>query len=669
MIKGFFILLISFALVCGFCSGQVRTDTIATERTDEEVEDLLENSTRDVEDSELLDFLLRLEENPLDVNTASVEELQRVPGITPFLAQSITAYRQLYGDFESINELEAVDGMTEKAFQTMRKYLTVGGEIFGRSKFLENIRFSLRSRAIHDLEERKGFQDSTYPGSPLKTYNRFVLRYAKNLEGGLLFEKDAGEQNFNDLSIGYLHFKDFQFISDALIGNYVLEFGQGITFWRSVGFSKGSEVVYPVKKVGRGVRPYLSTDENNFLRGAAVTLNLFNTEATVFYSNNTLDASVDTTESVSSFDVSGYHRTEREMRRDNMVREQLFGGRISYKRNEDFRLGLTYYRTTFDKEIVSNRVYQFSGTESSVFGADYDLYRQNLNFFGEWARTADASIGGVTGLLVTFGKKANLAWVFRHYPREFISLHGYGFGESSGDTQNESGMYLGVNLQPLSWLEISAYYDQFKFPWRTFFNPLPTVGNDMLLQTELKPLKGIEVTLRYKRETKETTESALDEFQREVKRLTNRTQQNARLQISYAVSPELRLRGRVEYVDVTYDQFTTNGSGILLYQEIRFKPTSNLTIDGRIVFFDTDSYDARIYEFENDVRGVLYNVGLSGKGRRIYLIVRYSVFRYLELSAKYAQTFYDGVKTIGSGEDEIKGNVASRLALQLEVKF
>jgi competence protein ComEA len=48
---------------------------------------------------------------PLDLNTASVEQLDALPGVGPATAQKIVDYRQAHGPFRSVDELEAVPGI------------------------------------------------------------------------------------------------------------------------------------------------------------------------------------------------------------------------------------------------------------------------------------------------------------------------------------------------------------------------------------------------------------------------------------------------------------------------------------------------------------------------------------------------------------------------------
>jgi competence protein ComEA len=63
---------------------------------------------------------------PVNINTATSEELQQVPGIGPATAQKILQMRKSYGAFKSVDDLLAIRGFGEKRLDKMRKYLTVG---------------------------------------------------------------------------------------------------------------------------------------------------------------------------------------------------------------------------------------------------------------------------------------------------------------------------------------------------------------------------------------------------------------------------------------------------------------------------------------------------------------------------------------------------------------
>jgi comEA protein len=65
-------------------------------------------------------------EKPVNINTASSDELQTVPGIGPVTAEKILHMRKSYGAFKSVDDLLAIRGLGPKRLDKMRRYLTVG---------------------------------------------------------------------------------------------------------------------------------------------------------------------------------------------------------------------------------------------------------------------------------------------------------------------------------------------------------------------------------------------------------------------------------------------------------------------------------------------------------------------------------------------------------------
>ena len=62
---------------------------------------------------------------PLPINRLTAEDLDRIPGIGPSLALHIVNYRQRIGTFSSLDQLMEVNGIKEKTFESIRKYLTL----------------------------------------------------------------------------------------------------------------------------------------------------------------------------------------------------------------------------------------------------------------------------------------------------------------------------------------------------------------------------------------------------------------------------------------------------------------------------------------------------------------------------------------------------------------
>jgi competence protein ComEA len=62
----------------------------------------------------------------VNINTASAEELETLPGVGPAMAQKILEYRKANGPFKRVEELLNIKGIGEKSFQRMKDKVTVG---------------------------------------------------------------------------------------------------------------------------------------------------------------------------------------------------------------------------------------------------------------------------------------------------------------------------------------------------------------------------------------------------------------------------------------------------------------------------------------------------------------------------------------------------------------
>ncbi len=64
-------------------------------------------------------------QEPIDVNTASEEQLELIPGIGPAMAQRIIAWREQNGPFERVEDLLNVRGIGTTTLEKLRPYVVV----------------------------------------------------------------------------------------------------------------------------------------------------------------------------------------------------------------------------------------------------------------------------------------------------------------------------------------------------------------------------------------------------------------------------------------------------------------------------------------------------------------------------------------------------------------
>jgi hypothetical protein len=94
-----------------------------------------------------------------------------------------------------------------------------------------------------------------------------------------------------------------------------------------------------------------------------------------------------------------------------------------------------------------------------------------------------------------------------------------------------------------------------------------------------------------------------------------------------------------------------------------------LRLNGGIGYFKTDSYDSRVYLYE---QGPLYSYSFaqfSGEGLRYWLMARAEISKQLMLTAKLGVTDYFDRAVIGSSYQQIRASSQTDLDLQLRWKF
>jgi competence ComEA-like helix-hairpin-helix protein len=62
---------------------------------------------------------------PIDLNAATIKELEELPGVGPVTAQRIIEMRQKSGRFRRVEDLLAVRGISTKRLEALRPYVTV----------------------------------------------------------------------------------------------------------------------------------------------------------------------------------------------------------------------------------------------------------------------------------------------------------------------------------------------------------------------------------------------------------------------------------------------------------------------------------------------------------------------------------------------------------------
>jgi hypothetical protein len=530
-----------------------------------------------------------------------------------------------------------------------------------------SIHAEIRSRIVQEIQKRKGFEDGTFLGSRLKSYQRMrVLQ--ENISGGILLEKDAGEKKINDFSTGFVQLKNVFNTITVLLGDYSVEAGEGLSLWRGFGIGKSSDVFTPAQRNAHGIVPHLSSDEVNFFRGGAMQMKFSSFDIALFYSQRKRDANFSNGNDSATLYDAGYFRTENEVKKRAQLSETAIGGIASYHFAEKFSMGGSWYRSKFQRTLLESEGKIFTGKTLSLASLFFDGKFSFGKLFGEIAHQQNnASVSALAGAEFFPARNFRFLVVGRKYAPNFFSLHGFAFGERS-TTRNEQGVYFGFVLRAIKRTTLSLYYDQFSFPLPTSFSVFPSHGNDMLFRADVRPSRKIFLSLQTRRKNSwEKTTSEVDGVRSRFD--DKQTKFQFRITFDFSATDRISFRERLEYVTIKKNISLLDEEGLLLYSDVRTSLTEKISSAFRIAFFETDSYASRISEFEKDVDGALSVPSLYGKGIRWYVFLEWNVIRQLTMQAKYSGTFREDVKFIGNGDFAFPSNTVNTLGVQLEWKL
>lgn len=658
--------------------------------TEQQIENITEADESETEDDSYLQALQHYTKNKLNLNTATETELKDFPFLTPLQIANFITYRRLFGKFINLYELQAVPGWDVNTIQKMLPYITVGSALSVKDDFrirLKQGEQSILSRATYVLEEADGFKrkndsnaTSFYPGGRERVLLRYKYQYRNLLQYGFTAEKDAGEQWFKgaqkngfDFYSAHLFARNIGIIKAVALGDFTVNMGQGLMQWQSLAFRKSVDVLN-IKRQTTILRPYNSTSEYFFNRGAGVTLGNDKLQVTAFASFRKADGNIviDSARAedfFSSLLTSGLHRTKNEQADKHSIRMNSFGGNVSYNLN-NLHIGVNVvhfqFSKPFERDSVPYNNFTFRGTKLTNISVDWSYTWRNLHWFGEAASHRGKYNAVTSGLLLSADPKVDFSFLYRNIQPGYQTIFGNAFTEGTLPA-NEKGFFAGASIRPNAKWRFDAYMDLYRFPFLRFRIDAPSTGKDFLAQLTYKPNKQIEIYTRYRQESKALNFNPDGNLNIPVVDAIPR--KNWRVQTLFKVSPVITLRQRLDAM--WYDEGgSLQSRGFLAFFDVFYKPVLKpLSANMRLQYFETDNFDSRIYAYENDV---LYGFSIPAffnKGYRWYTNINYDFSKTFSVWLRLARLIYKNQDTIGSGLDEIAGNHKTELRVQILWKF
>ncbi len=634
----------------------------------DQLEFLQQQQTEDIDYQQLFEQMEGYRNRPLNLNTCNQDKLSSLVFLDALQVAALIKYRDTYGSFADWQELLRIDGFDSDVIDRLKIYCSLQATDV-RSKlitdFITNGKFEQTVRVSSSLKKAVGYLPSdpavfpVYPGSQLKTYTRSRYSLPGRFSFGLLTEKDPGEKLFtksHPISPDFVTAHAFiqpegKVIKQLAIGDFNFSSGLGLVFNPGFGMFKSAQITQ-VYKPFSGLRPYSSVNEGSFFRGIGTTLAYRRLRGTVFYSHKEIDATIDQeTGTISSTYNTGLHRTTGELKRRKAALEQVIGVSIHQNLGK-LLLGISFQASKVKPSGINSWV-----SPALVGGANAHYQYSKGMAFGEVAMDKNANAALLCGSLNTITNSLSSMVIYRNYPSQFTNSYGGAFS-NSGKLENEKGIFLGLDFQFNQRNKFSGYVDQYTYPQASFYTNYSANQRDGILQWTYTKKRKFQVYVRGRWQFLQR-----DQPEDRLLKAYSSVKSGYRLNAEYTFFKVLTVKQRWET-----SNYSTGNLGWLVYQDVIYKPLEKgIHFTGRIAVFKMDTYDNRIYAYENDVLFSYSIPAYFNTGTRYYLMVSGPITRNIDYWIRYSNWVYRGVETVGSGNDEIPGNKKPQLEVQLRL--
>jgi hypothetical protein len=623
-------------------------------------EELADNETDPEAVSLYIDRLYELNENPVRLNSADEAELSRLFFLSDFQIKALTDYVHSSGKIFSVFEIVNIPGFDRELTEMIIPFVTLetGTELAPDSS-------KWRNTLLLNASTRLSEPDTSATGSPWKILSRYKFT-AGGFSGGITTEKDSGEKLLGtDLSIpdflsAHLAWTGTGILRKIVIGDFGARFGMGTNI--NTGLRTGlSLTASGYLSGGDEIKPYTSTDENNFFRGAAARCQFNRIGLSLFYSVNKIDATTGSTDGISNdyietFYRSGLHDSPSSIDKKDAVTETSYGLNLTYSFN-DLWVGLLWSGSRFSLPVKKTGpdpqdIFDFEGDRNTIASAFYKAIVRRMIFYGEVSSNPDKKLAFVQGLSFRPADRLNINLLYRNYDPGFTSFHGKGaFSSSAGD--NVNGIFGNFIFEAAKYLFISAGCDLRYYPWLKYRCSAPSTAKSA--EVRVKYLPSIKLIF----ETSYNYRFAMldGEVTNGIKKQSEMVSHTIRETVKYSPDEKLSLGIRMEYRII----IPSGSMGMLFLQDINYRfRTVPLSLWFRYCIFNTDDWYSRLYTYENDLLYSFSIPALSGKGNRSYIMAKWGIGKNAELRIKYSITSL----LVGNSSDE-----NHEVRMQFRLKF
>jgi hypothetical protein len=552
---------------------------------------------------------------PIDINRCSRTDFEEIGILQPVLIDALIRYRETMHGFVDVYELQAVPGMDEMVFQRLKAIITIiQNNNPWEIKRWEQTKNTLELRIGVGIKKTNSNwywnRENNWMGGPWQHSLRYRCELGKHIRLVLHGEKDAGEKFlFSRKTVGYdflgggIQIDEWKGVSKILIGDYLLQWGQGLIQWQ--GRPPGRQMdVTAIKAQASSPRLQTTNAEQGFHRGFAINWKKFGLQYEGFFSYRKLDARmVSTIDSSGEFDritglqASGLHRTIGESSQKGSLGLLTTGIRAIWRKPQ-YHLSFQSLFDRFNRNWVeSDNPYlrfRIPGQMQLYSSIDYSITFRNMHAFGETAWQAGGGVATVHGVIWTVSNKMSCSMLHRHLPNQFTSMHGQPFSETTY-RQSERGIYAGLQYKWNTRTQFQVYADIHTFSWFQFrIHGLAdgrTCGGSIINTRR----KGLTWTL--KASYQQMVSPGTTENKSGIVPPTTQIRTRIQAQGGWPVIENLQMHMSVGWQSTKpIEKNAVDQSGMLINMEVNWKKTMvPLTVQAQWIWANTTDFENRMY--------------------------------------------------------------------------
>ena len=637
----------------------------------------------DIEDDGMEDMyeqMCELEASPVDLNSATDDDLRRLTFLSDAQLEDLTAYIDRYRPLRSMGELAMIASLDPARLQLLRHFAYIGDATASHAyprlgDILKHGKHELVATARLPMYTREGDRNG-YLGYRYRHWMRYTFRYGQYLQVGLLGTQDAGEPfGSGGNGMGYDHYAYYAIarrlgaLKTLALGQYKIRFGLGLT--ANTGFTLGKTASLVMSAPANCITPNTSRSDAYYLQGAAATVALGrHADITAFASYRKVDATLNDDGTVKTLLRTGYHRTASEMQRKHNTAQTTVGGNVSW-RSGALHAGASGIMVMYDRTLSPDaaqayRRYHPSGRRFFNGSIDYGYTSHRLNISGETAMSGSGAVATLNSISYSTSAALTLTAIQRYYSYRYNAPLASAFADG-GRVQNESGIYIGATWTPLPRLSVWAFSDYAYFPWARYRASAASHSWDNMLQATYTIAQGTALTARYRLRLRQEDATIQGTDSRT---LADKTEHRARITLAHS-DAHWSVKTQADAAYTAYPaglDGKDNSLGWMLTQTVAYSHPV-LGAAANIGYFHTDDYNSRLYAYE---RGTLYSFSFPmfyGKGMRAALFLSGTPCRGVTIIYKVGTTKYFDRDHISSSYQRIDKSVQTDMDLQVKWKF